>query len=1613
MIYSKLEVWQQKLLDMGKRNRLLNFKETKRSTLKITYPEADSLYKTLVSGKKLTISESPVSIPLESVVSQNGAAPLNPPGPYARQYVDTSALMAESETSLELTKTLYHLRMKAKTAVEETGANILYLAFGFMEWTDLQKVPLKSPLVMLPLELRRETLLSPYTISMYADDVVINPTLCYKLEADYGIKIEADIDDEEFTISGLLARVTAMLAGKSKLKLKVTSEVWIGLFSFLKINMYLDLKNNAQQIMENPIIQAICGDSSALAAVPPDITSPADLDKIVQPADTYQVVDADSSQQLAIMAAKSGVSFVLQGPPGTGKSQTITNIIAECMAAGKKVLFVSEKMAALEVVYNNLRKAGLSEFCLQLHSHKANKYQVIKELSDTLWKKAVPEADAAAAAYDPEELEKLKDILNRYVFLLHENVRPLNKSLFRIHSELENLKGYPDSDHKFEDIENLSEARLNEYEKSILHYISELNTAGIDYKANCFYGFVKTGITFEMRKEISVHFKSLAAVLDDAVRFRDEALMKLAGRAGETEGGRAGETGDGSTDDTGSRIEVPEGCSAGHHTTVNGLKKLSSIMSLISSAPEFPESFKAELLYDPSAGEMLRILNEAADKFRQAKKLEDSLLEIYSKEILMLEPDQMLKRFKGEYSTPLRFLNSGYRKDRITLKGMASDIRYKFSYIKAAGHLATAGNARELMAKAHVLAAPVSEWYGMEIGAELAETLIKALRWLVEVTGAIGGTGGGSGIASVKGIILKEVNNENNVLIRAALSGHGGNGKARAQYKASLKDTASHINNTLSRIENELYFVSPLFDKTEYDLNESDIAGMRSKFREASSTEAMGRLPDWIDFIKAANICKAAGLSGFISEMQGRKIPPEQWAGACRKRLYYLWLDKMYSDNELFTDFRRETFEAMVDDFGEKDRMQFDAAKAKIRLKLSSLRPDAGSFASKGSEVHTLLKEAEKRRRGFPVKTLFEEIPLLLMTLKPCLLMSPLSVSLFLDPALYEFDTVIFDEASQVCPENAIGAIYRAKQLIVVGDREQLPPTDFFKATNSDNRDEYDREDELQDSVDSTEMFESILDECGGILNRFMLLWHYRSRHEQLIAFSNSMIYGNLITFPSPAGRGKDRGVEFIHVPNGIYDRSETRTNKIEAEIVAGLVFAHFDEYPGRSVGVVAFSEAQQMAIDSELVEKRKNDMRYEKYFSNGGGNEPFFVKNLENVQGDERDTIIFSVGYGKDKSGKMPMSFGPLNREGGYRRLNVAITRAKINVKLVSSILPADIDLGKTDAQGVVMLRKYMEFAVSGTLPDTDIKSSSSIGKGSASVSGKSGGKNDSSSNFEKQILDFICENGFDADLRVGFSEYKIDIAVKDPDDANKYFIAVECDGSVYNSARTARERDRLRTEVLRSRGWQTYRIWSTAWIKNNASEKDLLLKTLNEALESYRKSNTPAAGAASDTDMSAIKPRTEATGTMRTVTEAMDASVTVTEAMDAETTADDEVPVERPAAKSEAETDDAETAALTGRPPVPKADNKLKTRTIGYSDIENIAAGEIVTHMKNIISQSVAIDKVSLYKSAARSLGLSRGSIKVTEKLDKAFERLILDGDIELRSGSISLRQKHGSNQ
>lgn len=449
-----------------------------------------------------------------------------------------------------------------------------------------------------------------------------------------------------------------------------------------------------------------------------------------------------------------------------------------------------------------------------------------------------------------------------------------------------------------------------------------------------------------------------------------------------------------------------------------------------------------------------------------------------------------------------------------------------------------------------------------------------------------------------------------------------------------------------------------------------------------------------------------------------------------------------------------------------------------------------------------------------PLRKLFAAIPNLLPTLRPCFMMSPLSVSVFLEAQSYTFDLVIFDEASQVHTEDAVGAIMRGKQVIIVGDTKQLPPTNFFAAAIDDEDYDVDSDDKDYD----TGAYQSILDESVTVLPERSLRWHYRSRHEHLIAFSNIKIYNSsLITFPSNVERAPDCGVEYIHVADGVYDRGGKRSNINEAKKVAELVFEHIRKHPNRSLGIVTFSEAQQSAVDTVIRQKRLENGMFEEFFSEER-DEPFFIKNLETVQGDERDTIIFSIGYAKDEKGMMYMNFGPLSKDGGHRRLNVAVTRAKHNVKLVGSIMPTDIDTDRTSGEGVKLLRSYIEFAQQGIVALQKELSYTEI--------------LEFDSPFEEAVYDYLTSKGYKVATQVGCSGFRVDMAVKHPDLPGVFAIGIECDGATYHSARTARERDRIRQTILEDMGWTIHRIWSTDWIKNQKNEERKLVEAVERAL-------------------------------------------------------------------------------------------------------------------------------------------------------------------------------------
>jgi len=411
-------------------------------------------------------------------------------------------------------------------------------------------------------------------------------------------------------------------------------------------------------------------------------------------------------------------------------------------------------------------------------------------------------------------------------------------------------------------------------------------------------------------------------------------------------------------------------------------------------------------------------------------------------------------------------------------------------------------------------------------------------------------------------------------------------------------------------------------------------------------------------------------------------------------------------------------------------------------------------------------------------------------------MMSPLSVSQFLDPDVLRFDCVIFDEASQICSEDAVSAIYRGKQVVICGDKMQLPPTSFFKQGDVD------------DDVASDEdvaVFESILAEAetAGFMPR-QLTWHYRSAHESLIAFSNERFYNySLVTFPSSASNAEETAVRFCHVSNGVYDRGGKRQNVVEADRVVQLVLEHIEKWPERSLGVVAFSTQQADAIQNrvELLQKQRRDLAW--FFAEERLN-GFFVKNLERVQGDERDHIMFSIGYGRDRNGSLTMNFGPVGKPGGEKRLNVAVTRARQQVTVVSSIRASDIDLDRVSSAGVLGLHKYLDFAERGYV-----------------ALDQHGVLGDYESPFEEDVAGVIRSLGYSVFPQVGVSSFRIDLGVVDPADPGRFILGVECDGATYHSAYTARDRDRLRQEILeRKMGWQLHRIWSPDWVQRRSSE-------------------------------------------------------------------------------------------------------------------------------------------------------------------------------------------------
>lgn len=1615
----RIESWKKKLLDLGKRNRLINFKETKRSNINILTPSVSELYNLLVNEEQVLSFSYPIETGINhdynmfEVDSDNAELDI--------RIIDGD--LSTNQCIKEQQKTLKSLREKAKTAIEEQGVNVLYLAFGFLNWKESvgSSQSFTSPLILVPVSISIESLTSPYKIELHDDEIVLNPTLKYKLENDFNITLQ-DFDTENDEICSYLAKVTTILKNYNW---QVVEKVSLALFSFLKINMYMDLHRKPEALKNNFAVKALCGDVTELPNVSSDLND-YEHDKKDRPIDVFQTVDADSSQQDAILLSKKGVSFVLQGPPGTGKSQTITNIISEALAEGKKVLFVSEKMAALEVVYNRLSKVGLGDFCLTLHNHKANKKEILKNLGDTFNVNRIKIKDEAL--YELEVLQKERESLNNYASELHSVVMPMEKSIYQINGILAKLKNTPNIIFDFENIKDVSASQLRNYEYLLERFSKTVGKLTEDYDSNVWKGSDVTQVTHELRQDIERKASSLITefqqflekvntplktlAFDELITFGKLqeiiVLLSLCENAykvpkdwldrddiksiSETvlEFSKKQEIFDSSTDfinsnfnssvysidmmSLKSRLEYLYNNICENNTSYQSQKEIFENTDNISSICEQSISALSDLQniikkvnepvslpiwntlieiesYVPVLTELNKSLN-ASNLWFDKEQLEEAvtrcdelaflseqlnsdkatLLSKYEKNVLTIDYDSKLKRFKTEYTSIFKVFKSTYKKDLNEIRAYSITPVKKISDNDAIAVLSSIKSIKEKEHEFKIKELESKELLGKCCNGENTDfsklkscllsfkTIMEYFKFDVSSSFkdlVLSGTNQdkfSGDIAKIQELlILPELSNGYNILKYSSNSGITEVISTLALLKDNITWLISEYNTictlatsklsfdtlddsilklfTIQKIKNELKeneaelketfkfmfygtetnweeiksslewtakfipfindfnlneeFISKILSleckknisklllsvkgltstsakdfewfnslyEKDYQLWELPISNVINKLKRCISN--LHGLEEWIDFKNTRRNCYDNGLGNVVDIILTDKIPPEYVINSFKKRFYKLWLDSILSSYPSVAAFRRRSQEDMIERFKEFDIKQMDIAKLRIKERILSKLPDVSKTTSAVDEVGILKRELAKQRKIMPIRKLFARIPTLLPVLKPCLMMSPLSVSLFLESELYNFDLVIFDEASQVCTENAIGAIMRSKQIIVAGDNKQLPPTNFFNATTSDGDYDVDNDESFEDGD-----YESILDEMLTSFPERSLKWHYRSKNEGLITFSNVKIYNqSLITFPSCAEKVPNNGVEYIFVEDGVYDRGAKKNNVYEAKKVAEMVFEHFKNSSGRSIGVIAFSGSQQQAIDEEVTKLRIANPMFEPFFNENKA-DPFFIKNLENVQGDERDTIIFSIGYAKDSKGVMYMNFGPLSRNGGYRRLNVAITRAKYNVKLVGSIRPTDIK-SDVNAEGVKMLRSYIEFAINGeSALENELNYNKYV---------------DVDSPFEEAVYDFLVSKGYKVTTQVGCSGYRIDMAVKHPTQDGRFVIGVECDGATYHSSRTARERDRLRQSVLEDMGWKFHRIWSTDWIKDPLTEGELLVNAVERAIATY----------------------------------------------------------------------------------------------------------------------------------------------------------------------------------
>lgn len=1319
----RIQRWRNHLLDLSLRNRLINFR-AKGRTVPLTVPDLPALEDALANEKAFIIDPR----------SQQDPA-------FLLQAMREGHLHADLTVS-ELQKQLLEIYRTVRLSIEETGANLLHLALGTLVWyeSDSSDAAHRAPLILLPVKLTRTTSKAgyQYKLSLTEEPLRPNITLLEKLRTDFGIDTSSlqDLPEDENGLDVALILRNFRSVIRDLPRWEVEESAHLALFSFNKFLMWRDLTEHLQTLLKNRLLTHLVQQPDREFDATP-FPKPGELDKTLPPDRIFCTRDADSSQLAAVHAANLGKSFVLEGPPGTGKSQTIANMIANALANGKRVLFVAEKMAALDVVHQRLQSDGLGSYCLELHSAKASKKQVLAQLQQAMETTATNPGTNWNNLCD--DLHETRSHLNAYVHEMHQ-IRPVGLSLFEALGRLCHLKDAPRIKLPDDLINKPTQDRLRLCRQAV-HSLHTLSATVQPVSNHPLRGIGQSHWQFDLPTRSR---QALGQALDKLSVLRI-ALQQFAGGAG---------------------IDLPADQLS--RPAVQIIATLAHQLRQVDSPLPDVRLILADAM---TWHEKIRIALDLSIRHDEERS---RLLTLFRPEFLDINPlphiDALTRA--SRLPLPLRLLFTILASRKLRPYALAklpapSDLLLHLETVASLKRLAA-----DLARQQDVASLLGPHWNNAHPDPahlrQLLETSLKLQKplQLMQADPSLRTWVPTVAMLATSDTALKAIRDPAQAIIRAWNNW--------STSWESLKD--------ILQTSSQVCFGSsgdPFLSTAETRF---------SKWRDH-----LDQLDQWCAWRSACANAQDAGLGDLLQRYEDGRLTRDQLVPAFERSFHEDWFNATANSIDIVRTFNAHTHQQAIDRFGQMDLQAITQSRHVITSRLSFNLPAEDVPVSRQSELGVLRRELQKKTKHMPPRQLIGTIPNLLAKLKPCFLMSPLSVAQYLNADLPPFDLVIFDEASQIPVWDAAGAIARGKEVIVVGDSKQLPPTSFFDTLDSD--------DETPVDEPAVPDMESILKECNASgVPSMRLRWHYRSRHESLIAFSNQHYYDNALhTFPSPQERSGELGVSLRYVQEGVYDRGHSRTNRIEAQrVVDHVIDLLSDPSACDSLGIVTFNQAQQRLIEDLLDDARRNRPDIDRHFT-AEVREPVFVKNLENVQGDERDSILFSVGYGPDQHGVPSMNFGPLNKDGGERRLNVAVTRARKRLIVFSSLKAEQIDLRRTQAIGVRHFKTFLDYA--------------DRGPGAINQATSLSGHSHHDSPFEKAVCDALRARGWDVDLQVGCAGYRIDLAVRCPHRPGRYLLGIECDGASYHSAQTARDRDRLRQAVLENLGWYLCRVWSTDW--------------------------------------------------------------------------------------------------------------------------------------------------------------------------------------------------------